>query len=132
MYLLVAVCAPWIPDVDAAEFLGVGAAYCLLLAGFAVGLLLAGRRVFRAWAAAGAIPAAGMVALLVWLALRPDPADPRGSLYQLQWALRSLQGVIAAYLVVGLAIAGSGWIGYIRRCRPIAAEPLVAPDPRRQ
>jgi hypothetical protein len=109
---LFAVCTPLVPGVEPVEFFGVGVAYSAFLSLFAVGLMLASRRAFRGWILSGMIPLIGTVGFWLWLVLGPD----QGSLFRLlPWVSGGLLGLLAAFLLAGLVLAGSGWV---RRGRP--------------
>lgn len=106
MVALFAVCTPP-PGVDPVKFFGGGVAYSLFLSLFAVGLALAGRRPVRWWILSGVVPLIGMKGLWLWLALGPD----LDSFFRvLPW----VSAVLAAYVLAGLVIAGSGWVRHIR------------------
>ena len=103
-------CAPFVQGLDLVLFLGAGWAYCLLLALFGVGLGLACYGLaFRWWILSGAIPVLSMAGL--WLLLR---FDPDSFLRILPGAARGLLAVLSAWLLVGMVVAGSGWVRYAR------------------
>jgi hypothetical protein len=129
---LFAVCTLLMPEVDPAEFLLAGLAYSLLLAAFAVGLMLAGRQARGRWLLAGMGVPLGMAGLGVWIfAAGPVPSD--AFFRALPWVLRGLLAGLAAYLGVGVVVAGSGWVRCYRGGHgAIAAEPGTAANSRGQ
>jgi hypothetical protein len=73
--------------------------------------VLAGGRPFRWWILSGVVWQLGMVGFWLWLVLGPDPDT---FFRVLPWVTRGLLAVLAAYLLAGLVIAGSGWVRHIR------------------
>jgi hypothetical protein len=112
----VVACAPFIDGIEPAAFLGPGLAYCLLLALFGVGLALAvPSRLVCWWLAASVIPLLGISAfgVLVW----SSPA----ALLDLPTALmRGLQAITSGWVAGGCAVAGWGWVRYLRWRRSAA------------
>jgi hypothetical protein len=107
---LFAACAPFIEEVDPVVFVLGGAAYSLLLALFGVGLGLAlPSRLVLSWLLSGVLPL--LVTAGIWLAVRFDPEF----LFRAPAAVyRGLLGVLWGWLLAGCAVAGWGWVRYIR------------------
>jgi hypothetical protein len=113
MAALVVACAPFVPEVAPLLFLGAGLPYCLSLALFAVGLVLAlPSRAVCWWLLSGVVPLLGEAGF--WLLLRSDP-DTLWRVFP--HAVHGLLAVLGAWLLAGLAVAGSGWVRYMRCAR---------------
>jgi hypothetical protein len=128
--VLVAICAPLMPDVDPSRFFLAGSAYSLLLALFAVGMMLAGQRLLHWWALAGSGVAVASAGYVVWL-VAVSRVSSDAFFHLLPWVLRGLLAALAIHLVAGVVIAGSGWVRFYRD-RRIAAEPGGASDTGRR
>ena len=105
-------CCPFVEEVDSVASVLGGAAYCLFLTMFSAGLVLAlpSRIVVLWWMLSGVIPL--LFSAGFWLALRSDPewifrASARVFLRGLNW-------VIWGWLLTGCAVAGWGWLRFIR------------------
>ena len=110
MTLLCAACTPFVPVVAPLLFIGTCSVYCLFLALFGVGLALASRgRAFQWWCYTGAVPVLSLVGfwLLLWF-------GPESILRMMSGAVNFLQVVLGVWLAMGLVVAGSGWVRYIR------------------
>ena len=111
MIALCAACTPFVVKVAPLLFIGTCSAYCLFLALFIVGLALAypGRPV-RWWFLSAAVLVLSLGGF--WLLIQ---SNPETILQLIPVALYVLQAVLGIWLAIGLVVAGSGWVRYIRR-----------------
>lgn len=116
LLVLVAACAPFMPGVDPTEYLLTGVAYGSVLSVFAVGLVLAGKRARNRWVLAGAGLMVLQSGLAAWL-LTAGPVPSDTFFRVMPWVLRVVLAALVAYLGVGAAIAGAGWIQFFRQAR---------------
>lgn len=106
---LFAVCAPFVGVADPVVFFAAGLAYSLFLALFGVGLALAAAgRLARWWLLAAVVPLSLVASLGLGLSAAPEAllATPA-----VLW--QGLMGVLLAWLAVGSALAGWGWVDYL-------------------
>ena len=109
--MLLAVCAPFLDGIEPAVFLGLGLGYCLVLAFSGVGFALAvPSRIVGWWLAASALPVFGVGTVGILVNFSPS------ALFDLPAALLwGLWALLGASLVAGCALAGWGWLRYLRR-----------------
>jgi hypothetical protein len=110
MVSLLVICAPFGPAVDLLSYFLLGPAYCLFLALFAVGLGLATpSRILVWWLLSFLVPLLVIVDSLLsfWVCPEVFLSTPPA-------VFLGLLGVLGAWVLASCAVAGSGWVRYVR------------------
>jgi len=100
------------PRINPVRFWVVGALLSLCMSVIAIGLALAGLRLFLRLLSLLIIPQAGLLGLYIWVALA---RQGEMAFQALGWVIYGLGAVTVAYGLTVLAIAGFGWVRYFLR-----------------